>query len=168
MPAGQIKAGLGYLVSNAGEYLVVGELLRRGFLAALTPRNAKAYDVIAEQEGAVLFIRVKTKSAAADDWVWNVKKTGEIFRDIQERDYSVLVDLKPKEQHPDYFVVPTRDLDEVLRANFEAWLRAPSRGLKEHDPDSKQRRLGGTTEDTNWLGQYRDAWGLLERRSSSV
>jgi hypothetical protein len=42
---GKIKSGEGTLISNAGEYYVVAELLRRGIIASLAPRNAPAFDV---------------------------------------------------------------------------------------------------------------------------
>ncbi len=44
---GRIKAGEGTLIGNAGEYYVVAELLKRGVLAALAPRNAPAFDILA-------------------------------------------------------------------------------------------------------------------------
>jgi len=36
---GDIKEGKGTIIGNAGEYLVVGELLRRGIVAAPAPRS---------------------------------------------------------------------------------------------------------------------------------
>jgi hypothetical protein len=45
---GRVKAGEGTLIGNAGEHYVVAELLRRGIVAALAPRNAPAMrDVVA-------------------------------------------------------------------------------------------------------------------------
>jgi hypothetical protein len=44
---GRIKAGEGVLIGNAGEYYVVAELLKRGIIAALAPRNAPSFDILA-------------------------------------------------------------------------------------------------------------------------
>ena len=45
-----------------GEYLVAGELLRRGIDAAITYGNAKKADVVAFSEERLLRIEVKTTS----------------------------------------------------------------------------------------------------------
>ncbi len=47
MASGRIKAGLGTLIGNAGEFYVMAELLKRGVVAALAPRNAPGFDVLA-------------------------------------------------------------------------------------------------------------------------
>ena len=61
--AGRIKSGEGTLIGNAGEYYVVAELLKRGVIAALAPRNDPAFDIIATKGSRTVRIRVKTKSA---------------------------------------------------------------------------------------------------------
>lgn len=71
---GKIKLGQGTVIGNAGEYLVVGELLKRGIIAAPAPRNSPGFDVLATNGIKSLNIRVKTKTEAADSWVWVCKK----------------------------------------------------------------------------------------------
>src|SRR5258707_14862106 len=62
------KRKLGIPTGNAGEYLVMGELLRRGFDAQLADRNTKGYDIlVATEPGAP----VCTKN-----WICN---SGEVF-----------------------------------------------------------------------------------------
>ncbi len=93
-PAGRIKSGEGTLIGNAGEFYVAAELLKRGVIAALAPRNAPAFDILAAKGRKTVRVRVKTKSAEYTDWQWIVKKDGSIFRDLgQEDDFTVLVDL---------------------------------------------------------------------------
>src|SRR4051812_1558600 len=77
MAKGDIKAGKGALIGGAGEYLVVGELLKRGWLAALTPRGMKHFDVFATKGDKTIYLRVKTKSADADIFRWNRRKGGQ-------------------------------------------------------------------------------------------
>ncbi len=48
---GKIKAGLGSLIGNTGEHYVIAELLKRGIIAAQTPRNAIAFDILATNGG---------------------------------------------------------------------------------------------------------------------
>lgn len=77
---GRIKAGEGTLIGNAGEYYVVAELLKRGIIAALAPRNSPAFDILATNSERTVRIRVKTKSSEYSDWQWNAKKDDSIFR----------------------------------------------------------------------------------------
>jgi len=71
---GKIKEGKGSTIGNAGVYLVVGELLKRGIIAAPTPRNNPGFDVLATNGTNSLNIRVKAKTTAANSWVWMCRK----------------------------------------------------------------------------------------------
>ena len=70
---GKVKSGLGTLIGNAGEYYVMAELLKRGVVAGLMPRNAPSFDILATRGNRTVRIRVKTKSAQYDNWRWIVK-----------------------------------------------------------------------------------------------
>src|SRR5260370_25037884 len=52
---------------NAGEYLVMGELLRRGFDAQLADRNTKGYDILAKWNGGS-FREIQVKTVRAQPW----------------------------------------------------------------------------------------------------
>ena len=79
---------------NAGEFFVLAELTRRGWTAALTARNNRAYDILASRaEGEWVNIRVKTKTSRFSVFQWNVKPNG-IFLDMQQTgDFCALVDI---------------------------------------------------------------------------
>jgi hypothetical protein len=152
------RKGLGTLVGNAGEYFVVAELLRREWVAALAPRNAPAFDVLATRGGRTLRLRVKTRSAAkADKWQWTAKADWTIFPGLSDADddFTVLVTLPedPRER-PTYHVLPTALVDSRLRwrqAEFE------KRG---GSPTNRHRCLI-LEEDADWLAEYEDAWDGL-------
>lgn len=79
---------------NAGEFFVLAELTRRGWTAALTARNNRAYDILAKRDDEFAAIRVKTKTSAFTLFQWNAKPNGEIFLEMtQESDFCVLVDI---------------------------------------------------------------------------
>src|ERR1051326_8646563 len=108
MAAGRIKAGEGTLIGNAGEYYVVAELLKRGIVASLAPRNAPGFDVLATRGHFTARIRVKTKSEEYDIWQWTAKPDGTIFRQFYESaDFTVLVNLTVRTSDLAFFVVPT-------------------------------------------------------------
>ncbi len=102
---GRIKAGEGTLIGNAGEYYVVAELLKRGVVAALAPRNAPGFDILATLDGQTVKIRVKTKSQAYGIWQWSAKKDGTIFRYLSKTsDFTVLVNLTRKTKDLEFFI----------------------------------------------------------------
>lgn len=140
--AGRIKSGEGTLIGNAGEFYVAAELLKRGVIAALAPRNAPAFDILATRGLKTVRVRVKTKSAEYTDWQWVVKKDGAIFRDLASKnDFTVLVDLTRETKDLSFFVVPTSVLNRWLVADFEQWVSTPGKNGRPHDPSNKKRHL---------------------------
>jgi len=63
----------------------LAELTRRGWTAALTARNNRAYDSLAKRDVEFAAIRVKTKTALSDAFQWNAKPNGEIFLELSDR-----------------------------------------------------------------------------------
>jgi len=58
----------GIPTGNAGEYFVMGELLRRGYDAQLADRNTKDYDILVGRPTDHLFRKVQVKSVRAQPW----------------------------------------------------------------------------------------------------
>ncbi|MGH2372145.1 MAG: hypothetical protein ACRDIC_01515 [bacterium] len=164
--AGQIKAGKGNLIAAAGEYAVMAELLKRGVVAALTPRNAPSFDILATQDHRTVRLRVKTKSAAsADGWHYLVKKDGTLFRDFDANgvdDFTVLVDMGAPGQPNDYFVVPTALVERILEEDFIRWRDTPGKNGQPHDPTNRLRLLH-RSRHRDRLAPYREAWDRLWR-----
>lgn len=160
---GKIKEGKGTIIGNAGEYLVVGELLRRGVIAAPAPRNTPGFDVLATSGVNSLNIRVKTKTKASDSWVWICKKDGAIFKNLSDKsDFTVLVDLKEAQTSPEYYIIPTVELDRELKAIFKRWLESPpKRGSKPHNPNNKMRRIGASEYQKKFLSRFKEDWSRI-------
>ncbi len=155
---GEIKVGRGALVANAGEHYVVAELLKRGAVAALVPRNVPSIDVLATKGSKTVRIRVKTKSAQYDDWQWVIKKDGTIFRELELKDdFTVLVDLAEATRDLRFYVVPTARIDKWLRDDHERWLSTPGRNGRKHDPENTKRHLNTRKREKD-LEQYLEAW----------
>ena len=141
MRMGIVKEGKGGLVGNAGEYFIVGELLRRGITAGLVPRNAPHLDILATNQTKTVRIRAKTKSGTSTAWQWVAKKDGKVFHEVGEEDYTILVDLKEPQSQPDYYIFKTTDLDRIIEEDFKRWLGLPGRKGRPHDPNSTHRAL---------------------------
>jgi hypothetical protein len=159
---GRIKAGEGSLIGNAGEYYVVAELLKRGVIAALAPRNTPAFDILATRANQTVRIRVKTKSNEYPDWQYVVKKDGTIFRSIADtEDFTVLVNLALDNEDLRFYVVPTLVVDAWLQADFNKWLAAPGKFGRPHDPTNTKRHLSEKVhieELLNYLGSWDSLW----------
>ena len=158
---GKIKEGLGTLIGNAGEHYVMAELLKRGFIAALAPRNAPAFDILATNPYKTVKIRVKTKSEQFDAWQWVKKKDGNIFRFLQmEGDFSILVNLAKEVDNMCYFIVPTKILNEWLVNDFDLWIKTPGRGGRPHSKENKKRNLEFRRHKDDLL-KFENNWDLL-------
>ena len=162
-----VSAGL---VGNAGEFFVVAELTRRGWSAALTARNNRAYDILAKRNEEFAAIRVKTKTSTFALFQWNAKRNGEIFPEMSEdHDFCVLVDI-PEDQGtgPVYFVVPTTVIDGWLRGDFRTWVSTPGAKGRQRAEGNK-RRIFYVDDETTKLGHgyrqklapYLGAWQLI-------
>ena len=114
--SGKIKAGKGGLIGNAGEFYVMAELLKMGVIAGLTPRNTKAFDILATKGNKTVKIRVKTKSQEFSNWQWMAKKDKKIFRDLSDiDDFTILVDLADNIAEISFYIIKTIKLDGWLK-----------------------------------------------------
>jgi hypothetical protein len=159
---GKIKAGQGPLIGNAGEYYVVAELLKRGIIAALAPRNSPDFDILATVGLKTVRIRVKTKSEEYDIWQWSAKKDGAIFRGLcEDNDYTVLVNLTQDHHQMDYFILPTSVVNTWLDCDFQSWLNAPGKKGQPHDPENPKRNLSYPSYREK-LECYRNTWSIFQ------
>jgi hypothetical protein len=62
------KRKSGIPTGNAGEYFVMGELLRRGYDAQLADRNTKGYDVLVGGPEDKVLRKVQVKTVRAQPW----------------------------------------------------------------------------------------------------
>jgi hypothetical protein len=159
---------------NAGEFFVLAELTRRGWTAALTARNNRAYDILAKRGNDFAAIRVKTKTSAFDLFQWNVKPTGEIFLEMtEEHDFCALVDIPEQASlPPTYYIVPTPVIDKWLRDDFQTWVTTPGAKGQQRDATNK-RRIFYVDDDTEKLSHgyrqklapYEGGWLALGKRT---
>ena len=105
------KRKSGIPTGNAGEYFVMGELLRRGFDAQLAGRNTKGYDLLAGsgEESSLRKVQVKTVRSQP----WYVKTADFKERPNQVTIYVLLGPIggnKPVR----FFMVKNRDVNKQI------------------------------------------------------
>lgn len=156
----KIKDGKGTLIGNSGEYFVVAELLKQGIIAALAPRNAPAFDILATNGDKTVKIRVKTKSEQFDIWQWNIKKDGTIFKYLtNENDFTILVNLTKETKDQEYYIIPTHVLNKWLKDEFVKWVSTPGKRKPQRDPKNSKRHLNYPRFEEK-LKEYKN-WQLL-------
>ena len=108
--ASRKKRKSGIPTGNAGEYLVMGELLRRGFDAQLADRNTKGYDVLAGLENAAMK-RVQVKTVRLPPWF--VRRNS--FENSPDQiTIYVWLGRETSERSPRFFIVRNRDVENAV------------------------------------------------------
>jgi len=104
------KRRSGIPTGNAGEYFVMGELLRRGFDAQLADRNTKGYDLLVGRAGDGRDMRrVQVKSVRAPPWY--VRRTD--FTDLPDQvTVYVIIGKEDAKKPVRYFITRNGDVAE--------------------------------------------------------
>jgi hypothetical protein len=149
MPTTRIS---GTLSGVAGEYLVAGELSRRGYIASITLRNTKGVDILASNATAsrTVGIQVKTNQGNQKFWLLNQKAEGYHANNL----FYVFVNLN-NGGAPDYFIVPSKTVANFAKEYHQKWLKTPGRKGQQHK-DNPLR------EFRDFKKEYLDQWELLE------
>ena len=115
----------------AGVHLVVAQLSLRGCVALPTTRNVKAVDVVAFNESLrSAFMQVKSTDKPHQGWpVYTVKSEEGWEKEVREaislgdRFFYVFVSLpSSSEVQPEYYVVPSADVAQMVVDGMKGWL----------------------------------------------
>ncbi len=155
------------LTKQVGEFLVAGELARRGWLAAVFSGNTPDFDLIATSATG-RSIPVQVKAITGQGWQFDVKRLVEISFDGERQVVGrlkpcranllcVLVVVGTETSKDRFFVLPMRTLRGLVVTNHRRWLRKHG-GVRPKNPKSTHcALLVGEVE------KYRDDWRLIKR-----
>ena len=120
----------------AGEFLVAGELSRRGYPVSITMGNAKSVDIYAESSGGVIKIDAKAGRAKGN---WPITKNN-----VQADVFYIFVHLQTEKQiesnlPPEYFIVSGAEI--ISERLIKSW--GTRQGVKYQD-------LNNETYRENW------------------
>jgi len=111
----------------AGEFLVAGELLRRGIRASVTYGNAKKADVVALSASGTKATVLEVKTTSAQKWI-----IGNSVPMPSDQPW-VLVYLPPDNARaPEYYVMTSEDLHSIL-SPLDAAYRKSFLERRKHD-----------------------------------
>ncbi len=165
------------IVGAAGEYHVLSQLLRRGWIAALAPDGAPNMDILVTDENneKLCAIQVKTRRQIGRAKGWHMKPKHETM--VTADLFYVFVDVGKQPSDPTVsYVLPSSVVADCIRDCHRVWLDTPGKGGRPHK-DSNVRRLSpdhshikpNTEEGRNivdrygsgWLDRYRENWSIL-------
>jgi hypothetical protein len=156
---------------NAGEHLVMAELLARGFDAYWADRGNPAFDIACFWNLTKRATRLRVKTTSNSAPVWTAKKTG-IFLDVRaEGDFVVICDVADGIRAANIHIAPTQLVEEHLRVNHQTYTSSPGKDGKTRNADASIRILrffGESRPDNPSYGYdikfaaYKEAWSLLQ------
>jgi len=157
MASTRVRTGL---AGTAGEYHVVAELSKRGWLATITIKNAPGTDVLAQHVDTGRLVAIQTKtSTASDSFILGVKDETPTERDDA---WYVLVRLRGLDQRPDFYVMPRNHVSAACFVSHRNWLVKPGRGGRAHQ-DNPMRQI-----DQSDIQSYRERWDWLLEPATHV
>jgi hypothetical protein len=118
------------LAGVSGEYFVAAELSKRGYIASITLRNTKGVDILCSNSLATktVSIQVKTNSGTNRDWILNQKAENYYADNL----FYVFVNLNNNQKHPDFFIVPSKEVAEFCKKLHKKWLNTLGRAGQKH------------------------------------
>lgn len=109
-PVEKKKRKSGIPTGNAGEYFVMGELLRRGFDAQLADRNTKGYDLLVGRAEDLELRKVQVKTVRAQPWYVKVASfSGALLDQVT---IYVLLGKEDARSSVRYFIARNRDVKD--------------------------------------------------------
>jgi hypothetical protein len=102
------KRKSGIPTGNAGEYFVMGELLRRGYDAQLADRNTAGYDLLVGRHDAHTLTKVQVKTVRAQPWF--VKQSSFEGAMLEQVTIYVMIGNVEAKSSVRYFVARNADL----------------------------------------------------------
>jgi hypothetical protein len=102
------KRKSGIPTGNAGEYFVMGELLRRGYDAQLADRNTKAYDLLVGHPEDQHLQKVQVKTVRAQPWY--VKQSSFEGDLLDQVTVYVMIGKEDGNAPVRYFIARNRDI----------------------------------------------------------
>ena len=143
-------------VGIAGEYFVMAELTRRGYVASLTSKNTKAIDLLVSDKAGNRVAAIQVKTCDNPKQVkWKMSNSAEEC--VSKNLYYVFVNMNGGNE-PSYYIVPGEYVAYRLKEDYERWLNTPGKRGQQHN-ETTMRTFAFMNEDE--AEQYRDAWFIL-------
>lgn len=127
------KRRSGVPTGNAGEYFVMGELLRRGFDAQLADRNTKDYDVLFGLPADRALKKLQVKTVRSAPWYVNSSEYSE--GSVDQMTIFVLLGDEKAQKQIRYFITGNGDVAKHIHkpGNWKNHGFMPLKALEEYE-----------------------------------
>jgi hypothetical protein len=137
----------------SGEYFVVAELSRRGFIASLTLKNTQGIDILVStvEVKKSYAVQVKTTQGKKKEWMLNEKSEKLIDKNF----FYIFVRVKSDNELPVFHIVPSKIVAKHIKEDHQKWLNTiGKKGQKRND--SKMRKF------RDYDDKYLEKWEILK------
>ena len=117
-------------IGNSGEYYVASLLSANNFITTITLGMAEKYDILALSPTNKAF-----KFSIKTGYNSNIKSFPLSEKDEKgwdENFYYIFVKLNEFKREPEFWVIPSKRVNEVLTQSHEIWRKTPNRQGQEH------------------------------------
>ncbi len=154
------------LVGIAGVYYTAAELTRKGYIALVTSRNTKAYDiVICRPKGnKALGIQVKTSSSCRFR-VIHINDTNKMREELNREIKCPFVLVNLKNKNPEFFILSIKEMKALIKEDWESYKK------REHHNDIRSKDISmvlARPETMKLLIKYKDRWRTLDNLISKT
>jgi hypothetical protein len=143
------KRKSGIPTGNAGEYLVMGELLRRGYQAQLADRNTQGYDLAAGRASDLVLRKIQVKTVRMQPWF--IRVSDFIGTHLNQPTIYVLLGPETANVPVRFFITKNRDLA----------------GRFHHPPDWKAQEKDSGFMKLEAVKPYEGAWDHIFEQDSN-
>ncbi len=153
------------LVGQAGEFLVAGELARRGYIATTFTGNVPDFDFVASSESGK-HVSVQVKSIAGQSWQFTITRFCDITVDGDKQivgaprpcpvEKLVCVMVMLREPKDRFFLLPWTELRDIAIRDYQRFLDLHGGG-RPRKADSLHCALL-----PEQFAKYEDNWNLVE------
>jgi len=168
------------VLGEAGEYLVLSNLLRLNFVAGKAPNNTKDYDLIVINKDGTSSSPIQVKTT--------FKKEGWLLSEKHEKIIKNLifcfVYMSKETDENEIYILNSETVSYLIRTSHQIWLKLPGLKGKKHN-DSSMRHLTRDhksiftklknykdylnkdeikfieTYSKGWLDKYKNYWNLV-------
>ena len=150
------------MIGIAGAHYVAAELSQLGYIATVTSRNTEGIDLLASSSDGSKIVSIQVKTSGPENrksysrrWMLQEKHEN-VFSDNL---FYVFVDLKPGNDKPDFYVVPSLHVAKYIKERHEQWLKEPSTRTGKMHNENPMRNF---KIDEKIAPQYLNRWDNLQ------
>jgi hypothetical protein len=151
-----------HLTKQTGEFLVAGELCRRGLFATTFSGNMPYYDaVVHTNEGFIRFIQVKARREATSSWVLSTEEFLELECGADHHAIRGLIAQPVTDLFYVFVVLRATGLDEFYVLNFSELQSIVHQKYAEWLAKKNRPKVNPFDLRSEWIANFRDRWDAI-------